>query len=163
MSKCICFDASIDQNSEILILGSMPGVCSLAHQQYYAHPQNRFWRIIGEIFNNGIVPESYEDKLTLLLANKIALWDVVYSCNREGSLDSNITNEKVHNFGSFLTQYPKIHRICFNGNKAKTSYQRHIGMIFPERINYLSLPSTIPANARWNFDALLTEWRHALS
>ena len=69
----------------------------------------------------------------------------------------------MHNFSAFLTQYPKIHRICFNGNKAKSSYQRHIGMIFPERINYLALPSTSPANARWNFDALLTEWRHALS
>ena len=162
MSQCICFDASIDRHCEILILGSMPGIRSLDQQQYYAHPQNRFWRIMAEIFHHGAIPETYEHKLSLLLANKIALWDVVHSCKREGSLDSNITNEKVQDFHSFLSTYPNIHTICFNGNKAFTSYQRHVGMLFADRINYCALPSTSPANARWTFEKLLVEWRKAL-
>ena len=117
---------------------------------------------MAEIFHHGAIPETYEDKLSLLLANKIALWDVVYSCKREGSLDSNITNEKVQDFHSFLSTYPNIHTICFNGNKAFTSYQRHVGMLFADRINYCALPSTSPANARWTFEKLLVEWRKAL-
>ena len=162
MNKCICFDASINKNSKILILGSMPGIRSLKLQEYYAHPQNRFWRIMSDLFNDGIKPQTYQAKLNLLLSHQIALWDVITSCKREGSLDSAITAEQVQDFPLFLANYPNIGCICFNGNKAKQTYIKHVGMIMTERINYIALPSTSPANARWNYDDLLIVWKKAL-
>lgn len=162
MNKCLCFGASVQTDAEILLLGSMPGIRSLEKQEYYAHPQNRFWPLMSAIFNHGILPDTYDEKLRMLHAHKIALWDVIYSCEREGSLDSAITGEEVHDFSAFLTKYSHIHRICFNGNKAKLAYKKHVGMIFEGKIQYLTLPSTSPANARWRYEDLLQEWKKAL-
>ena len=95
MNNCKSFAPSIDNNSKILILGSMPGVKSLEEQHYYAHPQNRFWKVIGAVFNESKLYEfDYDLKLQTLLKNNIALWDTIKSCQRYGSLDSNIQNEK---------------------------------------------------------------------
>ena len=95
MNNCKSFKPSIDNNSRILILGSMPGVKSLEEQQYYAHPQNRFWKVMSTICNEQQLPKfDYKTRLKILLNSNIALWDTIKSCKREGSLDSDIQNEK---------------------------------------------------------------------
>ena len=103
MTNCKSFKPSIDNNSKVLILGSMPGVKSLEEQQYYAHPQNRFWKVMGSICNSPDFPNlAYSEKLQILLNNNIALWDTIKSCNRIGSLDSDIQNETPNDIRKLL-------------------------------------------------------------
>lgn len=157
---CQSFLPNIDEKSEILILGSMPGVKSLDEQQYYAHPQNRFWKLMGKFCNTDNLSDlDYKDKLQILLNNKIALWDVIQSCNRDGSLDSNIQNEVPNNIPELLKQYPSIKVICLNGNKSYSSFKKY----FPELLKQYKcykLPSTSPANAKFSLEKLYTEWKN---
>lgn len=162
MPLCSSFLPAVRSDSEVLILGSMPGIRSLTEQQYYAHPQNRFWPTIATLLNKGTVPEAYEDKLALLLNHRIALWDVLKFCHREGSLDSAITAESANDFHAFLSRHSRIHRICFNGGKACAAYKKHIGWIFSDRISYIQLPSTSPANAKWRLPMLVELYRTIL-
>ena len=158
MNNCKSFKPSIDNNSRILILGSMPGVKSLEEQQYYAHPQNRFWKVMGNICNEPKLPElDYETRLKILLNNNIALWDTIKSCKREGSLDSDIQNEKPNDIRKLLKTYPNIETICLNGNKSYIAYKKY----FPDllgKYTCLKMPSTSPANARYNLNLLIKEW-----
>lgn len=161
--KCKSFLSNIDENSEILILGSMPGVKSLEEQQYYAHPQNRFWKLMGMFCNmNNLSGLSYQAKLQFLLKNKIALWDVIQSCNRDGSLDSNIQNEIPNNIPKLLKQFPNIKVICLNGNKSFSAFKKHFPDLL-EAYKCYKLPSTSPANAKYELDDLYKEWSKALS
>ena len=165
MSKeeCKSFLPNIDENSEFLILGSMPGIKSLTEQQYYAHPQNRFWKLMGVFCNTkNLQVINYQDKLQVLLKNKIALWDVIQSCNRIGSLDSNIQNEIPNNIPELLNQFPNIKAICLNGNKSYSAIKKH----FPEllgKYKCYKLPSTSPANAKYKLEDLLKEWSKVLN
>ena len=158
MDNCKSFNASIDNNSKVLILGSMPGVKSLEYQQYYAHPQNRFWKVMEKICNEPNLHKSdYKSKLKTLLKNNIALWDTIKSCNRTGSLDSNIQNETPNDIKSLLKSYPNIKIICLNGNKSYSAFKKY----FPELLEKYSchkMPSTSPANARYNIENLLEQW-----
>ena len=137
--------------ARILILGSMPGEASLAAGQYYAHAQNLFWRILGEI--TGAAPaSSYAARARALKAHGIALWDVLASCAREGSLDSAIDDAsvRVNDFASFYRGHPRIARVFFNGAKAEACYRRHVLPVLadlPAAPIYRRLPSTSPANA----------------
>ncbi len=109
-------------NSSILILGTVPSKASLQAQQYYAHPRNAFWKIISEILGvNAVHP--YEARTASIVAARIALWDVLKSCTREGSLDSNIKNDTIilNDIASFFNNHSHIHRVCFNGAKAEKS------------------------------------------
>lgn len=127
MNNCKSFKPSIDNNSKVLILGSMPGAKSLEEQQYYAHPQNRFWKVMGSICNEPKLSElDYETKLQILLNNNIALWDTIKSCKREGSLDSDIQNEKPNDITGLLKKYPNIKTICLTG----INHIRHLKNIF---------------------------------
>ena len=162
MSFCKSFEPIIDQNSKILILGSMPGVQSLEVEQYYAHPQNRFWRVLAALCDEEAPPHTYSDKTAMLLQHHFALWDVIASCEREGSLDSAILHETPNDLVSLLKAYPKIDTICFNGGKAFVSYKKHFKMMQSDRIKYLTLPSTSPANARWRLPMLIEHWRQAI-
>lgn len=163
MSNCKSFKPSIDNNSKILVLGSMPGVKSLEEQQYYAHPQNRFWKLIGKFCNTNNLPELiYKDKLQVLLQNQIALWDVIQSCKRNGSLDSNIKNETPNNIPELLNQFPNIKVICLNGNKSYSAFKKY----FPELLQQYKcyhLPSTSPANAKYKLENLINEWHQAMN
>lgn len=163
MTICKSFSPIINHQSKILILGSMPGVKSLEKQQYYAHPQNRFWKLIGLLCNyNNLSDLEYDNKLNILLNNKLALWDVIKSCERKGSMDSDILNESPNNFDLLLKKYPNIEKICFNGNKAYTSFKKY----FPEFLlnyNYFVLPSTSPANARFHIENLYDSWYSAIN
>ena len=152
------FFISIDNDSKILILGSMPGVKSLEEQQYYAHPQNRFWKVMGHICNEpNLQGFDYHIKLQILLNNNIALWDTIESCKREGSLDSNIQNEKPNDIKDLLKKHPNIQTICLNGNKSYSAFKKYFPDLL-EKYNCHKMPSTSPANARYSLDILMREW-----
>lgn len=158
MNNCKSFQPSIDNNSKILILGSMPGVKSLEERQYYAHPQNRFWKLMGLICN---IPElhefDYNLKLKTLLDNNIALWDTIKSCKREGSLDSDIQNENPNDIRKLLKKYPSIKIICLNGNKSYSAFKKYFPDIL-EKYSCHKMPSTSPANARFKLEDLYGKW-----
>jgi len=154
-------------DARLLILGSMPGAVSLAQQQYYAHPYNQFWRIMGALCDAG--PElSYEQRLERLQSRGIALWDVFESCTRPGSLDSSIDHSTivVNDIPALLQRCPHITRICCNGSTSYTAFNRHLGAQLARTRPSLiveRLPSTSPANASWNPARKLAAWRAALA
>ncbi|MBR6098243.1 DNA-deoxyinosine glycosylase [bacterium] len=159
MAKCKSFNPSVNNNSQILILGSMPGVKSLDEQQYYAHPQNRFWKVMGILCGADLVHTDYDKKLQTLLDNNIALWDVIKKCERVGSLDSAIEKEKPNNIKKLLKDYPNIKIIALNGNKAYSAFKKHFGKILTDKkYTVYKMPSTSPANARYGLDKLKDEW-----
>lgn len=152
-------------NARILILGSMPGAESLRQEQYYAHPRNLFWAFMQEIFGGSI--ESYPERLALAQASGLAIWDVLKACKREGSLDSQIdkSSELANDFAHFLSQHRNIKKICFNGQKAASTYRTRVLEALPDQyagIEYVSLPSTSPANAAIPRDLKFQAWRDAL-
>ena len=158
MNNCKSFKPSIDNNSKVLILGSMPGVKSLEEQQYYAHPQNRFWKVMASICNEPKLHElDYYLKLKTLLRNNIALWDTIKSCKRDGSLDSDIQNEIPNDIRELLQKHPKIKKIYLNGNKSYSAFKKY----FPDLLKKYScykMPSTSPANAKYSLEQLIYEY-----
>ncbi|HYR05784.1 MAG TPA: DNA-deoxyinosine glycosylase [Gallionella sp.] len=148
-------------DARILILGSMPGEASLRAGQYYAHPQNLFWRIMGELL--GTDPASpYEQRIQALKSARIALWDVLHSCRRKGSLDSDIDGGSLvpNDFAGFFHSHPQITLVFFNGAKAEEYYRKHVlPGIEIEPLEYLRLPSTSPANASISYERKLEAWR----
>lgn len=151
--------------ARILVLGSMPGVASLRAGEYYAHPHNRFWPIMGEIlgFDAGA---PYARRKAALMKAGIALWDVVASCEREGSLDASIAEDSIvaNDFAGFLAAHRRIARVCFNGRKAEAAWRRHVlpQWAVPPALEYRLLPSTSPAHAGMGYRSKLRHWRQAL-
>ena len=154
MQKISSFLPIIDKESKILILGSIPGVKSLEMQQYYAHPQNQFWRIIFHLFNENYTSD-YVEKLQVLKRNKIALWDVIDTCERKGSLDSEIRNEETNDIRQLLKNYPNIKAIFCNGQKSFKNLQKILGKECA--IPIFVLPSTSPLHTI-SFEKKLREW-----
>jgi double-stranded uracil-DNA glycosylase len=158
-----CFPPIASPNAEALILGSLPGRRSLEMQQYYAHPQNAFWKLIARIFE--VEPSlSYARRVKVLTANRIALWDVLATAERPGSLDSSIVHASIraNDFAGFYRSHPRIRRVCFNGRKAEELYRRFVLPGLPadfSGIQYLSLPSTSPAHAGMPFAEKLVRWK----
>ena len=148
-------------DAKILILGSMPGEASLKAGQYYAHPRNLFWRIMGELIDaNPASP--YEQRIHALKSARIALWDVLRSCRRKGSLDSDIDHGSLipNDLGTFFRCHPEITHVFFNGAKAEECFREHVQPLAGiDSIECLRLPSTSPANASISFERKLEEWR----
>lgn len=148
-----------------LILGSMPGVASLTAARYYAHPQNAFWRIMGELL--GFEPDaSYRQRVDALIAARIALWDVLATCERPGSLDSAIRrdSEVANDVPGLLREQPGIRRIFFNGAAAEAAFRRHHPLLLRQPgLDFVRLPSTSPAHASLRFDQKSEVWRSALA
>ncbi len=157
MSECKSFTPVVHDNCKVLILGSMPGVKSLDAQEYYAHPQNRFWKLLAKIVNAS-VPENYAEKLELLRSHDIALWDVLAYCEREGSLDSDIKGEVPNDIVGLLNNNPQIKAVFCNGGKAASAFKKYFAKDVPSNIKVYYLHSTSPANARMNLQALAEEW-----
>lgn len=154
-----CFAPSVNATCTKLILGSMPGVRSLEQTQYYAHPQNAFWRIMAKLFDAPYPFGSYDDKLNLLLSHHIALWDVISACTRDGSLDSDIRNAVPNDFEKFFKQYPNVKNVFFNGQTAYNNFIKAFkSATFINDLTLIPLPSTSPANAHLSFDDKLTAW-----
>jgi len=161
--NCTGFPPSIDKKCHTLILGSMPGVTSLQQQQYYAHPQNRFWPLMTRLLAEPAVPEDYTERLQMLLRHHIALWDAIDSCERTGSLDAAIKNERGNDFTALLQEYPRIKTICCNGGKSAQTFKRYNKeLLCHTDITFHFLPSTSPANARWRMDMLIDAWSQAI-
>lgn len=150
------FAPIVDQHSKILILGSVPGIKSLEAKQYYAHPQNKFWNIIFEIFEQDFTTD-YLQRIKILQKNKIALWDVIDSCERNGSLDSEIRNEEANQIADLLERHPNIQAIFCNGQKSYKNLQKILGKNFKLPIHVL--PSTSPAYAGMRYNQKLAVWR----
>jgi hypoxanthine-DNA glycosylase len=150
-------------DARVLILGSLPGQASLAAQQYYAQPQNAFWRIMGELFDAGLdVP--YPERAERLRASGVALWDVCKAAVRPGSLDASIDLNTVitNDFKRFLRAHPGIVHVCVNGGTAHRLYVRRVQPILPEPLSSLPLhllPSTSPAHASLRYAQKLECWR----
>lgn len=151
-------------DARILILGSIPGEASLRARQYYGHPRNLFWPILGELV--GARPElPYPARLAALRAARIALWDVLQCCERTGSLDSAIEENTLipNDFADFFARHPQIERIYFNGAKAEASFRRHVlPTMDANRLRCWRLPSTSPANAGISPARRLEAWRALL-
>lgn len=161
MARVHSFGPIEDKNAVILILGSMPGQASLAAGQYYAHPQNAFWRIFAELLHFDAA-SSYEIRTQALKTARIALWDVLRSCRRMGSSDAMIERDAqiANDFGTFFCTHRKITHVFFNGAKAQACFTRHLLQeIDCGSTGYLRLPSTSPANASMSFARKLAAWR----
>lgn len=158
-----CFPPIADRDADTLILGSLPGRKSLEMQQYYAHPQNAFWKLIGALFDfDGSLP--YTRRVEILTRHRIAIWDVLAAAERPGSLDSSIVHRSAlaNDFAKFYRSHPRIRRVFFNGRKAEEIYRR---FVLPElgpdfdSLGYECLPSTSPAHAGMGFAEKLDKWR----
>jgi double-stranded uracil-DNA glycosylase len=167
MTRIYSFPPLIDQQSRILILGSMPGNDSLRLQQYYANPRNAFWPIMLQLYKS--TPDiSYSKRCELLLGNAIAVWDVIGSCIRPSSLDANIDEQSINinNFQHLFARYPAITHILFNGSKAEQTFVRYVQPKLVRTARTLlymqRLPSTSPANASYSLTAKLMTWSKAL-
>lgn len=152
-------------SAKLLILGSIPGEASLAAGQYYAHPRNAFWPVMAELL--GFAPDaSYADRLATLQQAGIALWDVLHSCHRKGSLDTAIENDsvEVNDFDGFFAGHPDIKLVCFNGGTAERSYRQHVlNQGKHTALQYVRLPSTSPAHAALSLQQKMEIWRAALA
>ena len=145
------FEPIFDQNSKILILGSLPSVRSRADGFYYGHPQNRFWKLLARLFQTEI-PQTIDDKKTFLLYHGIALWDVIASCEIENSADSTIRNA-VPNDLSRIFETANIQMIYTNGKTADKLYRKY------HKKEAVCLPSTSPANAAFTMEKLESAWK----
>jgi double-stranded uracil-DNA glycosylase len=149
----------------ILILGSMPGKESLRAGQYYAHPRNAFWPIMGELV--GAAPElSYQARIQKLKSAGIALWDVLASCTRHSSMDADIVEDSIcpNDFASFFLKHPHITHAFFNGAMAEQCFHKYVQplletLLESRPLHYQRLPSTSPANASMRYEEKLTAWK----
>lgn len=149
------FEPVYDKDSKVLILGTFPSVKSRENKFYYGHPKNRFWHILAKITVDK-VPVSIQEKKEMLLKNKIAIWDVIASCNITGSSDSSIRDVVVNDFTEILEQSSITH-IFANGAKA---YELYMKYSYPKTgTDIIKLPSTSPANAVYNVQMLYNEWK----
>ncbi len=143
-----------DERSRILILGSMPSVKSREQNFYYGHPQNRFWKVLAAVTGQA-VPGTVEEKRAFLLGQRIALWDVVASCEIEGSSDSSIRDAQANDV-AWLLRESGIARVFVNGGKAAQLYDKLL--LEKTKVAAVRLPSTSPANAAWSLERLIGAW-----
>jgi hypoxanthine-DNA glycosylase len=141
------FPPIIDLNTRVLFLGSFPSIASFEQSFYYAHPRNAFWPIMEEIFDVSL--NNNDDKKRFCYANRIGLWDVIGSCERSNSSDTNLKNCIPNDFSKLLQDYPNIEIIAFTGKKAQELFQKHFKNL---EIEAVLLPSTSPAHASMKFD-----------
>jgi hypoxanthine-DNA glycosylase len=150
-------------DARVLILGSVPSIASLAKQQYYGHPQNSFWPIMGRLFGaDRELP--YDERKRILHEHGVAVWDVLRECHREGSMDADIRvdSETPNDFAMFFRKHQRITAIFFNGQRSEAMFRRHALPIMAQldrEFRYVRLPSTSPAHAGRSFAQKLAAWR----
>ena len=149
------FGPLYDENSRILILGSLPSVKSREQQFFYGHPQNRYWPLIARIFQKPL-PQTIEEKKQLALTHHIAMWDTIYSCEIKGSSDSSIRNVVPTDL-KIILEHSQVSHIFCNGRTSGNYFHKYQEKVLglPAQV----LPSTSPANAAWQMDRLLEEWQ----
>lgn len=164
MTTVSSFSPIEGKSARVLILGSMPGTASLAANQYYAHPQNAFWKIMEVLFGTPATAD-YPSRVEALIQANIALWDVLESCIRPGSMDAAIDmhSVKINNIAALLQRQQQIHTICFNGSAAESLFRKRIQpSLEAVNLKYIKLPSTSPAHAAMSFDNKVKAWRAAI-
>ncbi len=165
MADIESFPPIADENARVLIVGSIPGKASLEAGQYYAHPRNQFWPIMTELLL-GVSVTDYAAKVRMLLEADIALWDVMKSCYRPGSLDAAIAKESIipNDFKAFFDSHPRITRVFFNGATSEQAFRR---LVLPEldngELTLQRLPSTSPAHAALSYRQKLDSWRSVIT
>lgn len=148
----------VNEQTRVLVVGSMPGKKSLEKQQYYGHPRNHFWPIMNALL--GECPHAYEERLSWLQAHGVGLWDAIAYCEREGSLDAAIRNEVPNDFQALFARYPQIECVLFNGGKAQQVFKKHLGFDVLAGRRYEQMPSTspIPGKNIKSFDDKVIAW-----
>lgn len=153
------------KNARVVVLGSMPGAESLRQQQYYAHSRNAFWPIMADIVGCD-VNAPYKTRAEAIRQSKIAVWDVLHSCTREGSLDSAIADDVPNDFAGFFKKHPAIETVCFNGGKAQSAFKKYVLPDLPDqikaRLTFIQLPSTSMAHASMRPQEKARIWKKAL-
>lgn len=161
MTQARSFPPVENPQATVLILGSMPGKASLLAGQYYAHPRNAFWPIMGDLI--GAYPSlPYETRIQILRSSGIALWDVLESCARKGSLDANIIETTIapNDFNTFFLTHTNVRHVFFNGSMAEKSYLRYVQPLLETKLfRFQRLPSTSPAHAAKSYQQKLAAWR----
>jgi len=148
------FPPVVDAGIETLILGSFPSIASLGKAQYYGHPQNHFWRLVGAVIDEPLADMEYERRLRTLLEHRIGLWDVIGACKRDGSLDADIRHPRHNDFARVTGIAKKLRRVCFNGQTAG----RREPLFIEWGYETIVLPSSSPANTL-RFEEKLQQWR----
>ncbi|HRK39550.1 MAG TPA: DNA-deoxyinosine glycosylase [Burkholderiaceae bacterium] len=179
-SRLVGLPPLMDDHTHVLVLGSFPGVASLAQQQYYGHPRNHFWPVMAHVFqaffgsgaysestksyqkNELGVPLAYADRCAWLLAHGVGLWDVYAACQRPGSLDADIRAAEPNDLSGLLAQCPRLKLVAHNGGESG-KHMRHTRALFgPRGVQVVPLPSTSPANASWSLARKQAAWGAAL-
>ncbi|WP_207004342.1 DNA-deoxyinosine glycosylase [Trinickia mobilis] len=152
-----CFPPVVDRNTRVLVLGSLPGEVSLAHNQYYAHKQNRFWHLVGDVIDEDLPALAYAERLQTLLAHRIGLWDVVAQARREGSLDSRIRDLAANDVAALVAALPNLAVVAFNGGTAAKIGTRALAGSHTS-LNLIRLPSSSPAYVAVPYAEKLRAW-----
>ena len=147
----------ISRRTRLVLLGSFPGAASLAAGQYYAHPRNQFWPIVGTLLGEDLPALPYRQRLVRLRARGLGLWDIYAECRREGSLDSAIEHAVLNDLASLRLRAPGLRAVAHNGGESARAMRITAALGVP----VLRLPSTSPANASWSFERKLAAWRAA--
>jgi hypoxanthine-DNA glycosylase len=145
----------ISRRSRLVVLGSFPGVASLAAQQYYAHPRNQFWPLLSALWGVDLAALPYPKRLQALRERGLGLWDVYASCRREGSLDRAIADAELNDIASLRRRAPALQCVAHNGGESGRNMRVTAALGLP----VVRLPSTSPANASWSFERKLAAWR----
>lgn len=168
----------IDAHTRLLVLGSFPGVASLRAQQYYGHPQNHFWRILGALWDLPLTTAPYPERIAALRAHGLGVWDVYQACQREGSLDADIRQGELNDFCVVVRTCPLLEGVAHNGGESHR-HARHVATALngrlmadpfevhqdegdPKQVLIHRLPSTSPANASWSFERKRQAWAAVL-
>lgn len=149
----------VDRGTRLLVLGSFPGVASLAAGQYYAHPRNHFWPLLDALWETDLTTRSYPQRLAALRRRGLGLWDCYASCRRQGSLDQAIEDPEPNDFGLLLRRAPALRWVAHNG----AASARAAAALQALGLQTVRLPSTSPANASWSFERKRAAWRAALA
>ncbi|MBA4266793.1 MAG: DNA-deoxyinosine glycosylase [Comamonadaceae bacterium] len=168
----------IDAHTRLLVLGSFPGVASLRAQQYYGHPQNHFWKILGALWDLPLPSAPYPERIAALRAHGLGVWDVYQACQREGSLDADIRQGELNDFSVVVRTCPLLEAVAHNGGESHR-HARHVAAALngrlmadlpgvlqgerdPKQVLIHRLPSTSPANASWSFERKRQAWAAVL-
>ena len=146
----------IAPHTRLVVLGSFPGVASLQAQQYYGHPRNHFWPVLGALWGQDLVALPYAQRLQVMQAQGLGLWDVYAACRRTGSLDSAIQDPVLNDLASLQQLAPGLRGVAHNGGESARAMRHSAALGLP----VWRLPSTSPANASWSFDRKLAAWRN---
>jgi hypoxanthine-DNA glycosylase len=145
----------IASNTHLVVLGSFPGLASLRAQQYYGHPRNHFWPIVGALWGVDLMALPYDQRLEQARSRGLGIWDVYASCRREGSLDRAIEDAKLNDLASLIQRAPGLRAVAHNGGESARAMRQSAALGLP----VYRLPSTSPANASWSFERKLAAWR----